>query len=90
MSSGDDVTVVWVAPPIGAAGASGVSAQPGPGARDGREDAERALEQWDREHGLKPTRRPSDLAGADRERREELERTRHEACLLYTSDAADE
>ena len=43
------------------------------------ERRERALEQWAREHGLKPTRRPSDLAGADRERREELERTRHEA-----------
>ena len=43
------------------------------------ERRERALEDWDREHGLKPTRRPSDLAGADRERREELERARHVA-----------
>jgi hypothetical protein len=43
------------------------------------ERRERALEEWDREHGLKPTRRPSDLVGADRERREELERVRHDA-----------
>jgi len=43
------------------------------------ERRERALEDWDREHGLKPTRRPSDLAGPESERREELERARHVA-----------
>lgn len=43
------------------------------------ERRERALERWDREHGLKPTRRPSDLTGTDRERREELEHLRHDA-----------
>ena len=43
------------------------------------ERRERALEDWDREHGLKPTRRPSDLAGRESERREQLERVRHDA-----------
>lgn len=43
------------------------------------ERRERALEDWDRDHGLKPTRRPSDLTGADRERRDGLERARHDA-----------
>lgn len=49
MSSGDDVTVVWVAPPPAAS--TGTSS--GSGARDGREDAERALEQWARARGLR-------------------------------------
>jgi len=43
------------------------------------ERRERALTEWEREHGLTPMRRPSDLAGEEREHRDELERARHRA-----------